>query len=321
MDVVVLGALPPELQAALSARHRLIQDAPDLADAARFQVAVTTSVAGANAATFARLSGLRLLACNGVGLDRIDMKAAAAQGIAVRHTPDAVRADTADSAVALVLATVRRVAEADRFVRAGRWSHGRMTPARRVTGMRAGIVGLGAIGTMIAGKLSGLGLAVSYTGPREKPAPYRFFATIGELAGNSDVLILSCPGGEATRHLVTAGVLRRLGPAGYLVNVSRGTVVDEGALLDALEARSICGAGLDVFAAEPGLDPRFLPLENVVLQPHYAAVTQEARAEMAATILAAIEAFSREAAGLTAPTDLKLVTEGEPHQVTGDDIL
>ena len=282
---MVLGALPPELLATLSTRYALVEQ-PDNA----MTVAVTTSMAGADAAAMDRMPALRLIACNGVGLDRIDMAEAARRGIIVRHTPDAVRTDTADAAVALLYATVRRVAEADRFVRAGRWGPERLPPSRRVTGMAVGVVGLGAIGAMVAQRLSGLGLSVAYTGPREKPGcGYPYIADIGALAEQSDVLILCCPGGAATAGLVNEDVLRRLGPKGFLVNVSRGSVVNEQALLAALEAGGIAGAGLDVFAQEPALDARFLALQNVVLQPHYAAVTQEARAEMAATLLAAID--------------------------------
>lgn len=289
-ELLVLGALPPELRTALQARYALVEDGPTAGDLARFRVAVTTSMAGADAKAMARLPGLRLIACNGVGLDRIDMAEAARRGIQVRHTPDAVRTDTADAAVALLFATVRRVAEADRFVRAGCWGKERMTPSRRVSGMAAGVVGLGAIGTLVAQRLAGLGLDVAYTGPREKPGcGWPFVPGIEALAERSDVLVLCCPGGEGTRGLVSAEVLRRLGPDGFLVNVSRGSVVDEPALLAALEAGGIAGAGLDVFAEEPALDPRFRALENVVLQPHYAAVTREARAEMAATLLAAID--------------------------------
>ncbi len=290
MDVVVLGAIPPELRAALSARFTLIEDggAAGVADVTAVRAAVTTSMVGADAATMARLPGLRLIACNGVGLDRIDMDAAARRGIVVRHTPDAVRTDTADAAVALLFAVVRRVAEADRFVRAGRWGPERLSPSRRVSGMKAGIVGLGAIGTLIATRLTGLGLQVAYTGPRARPGGWAFMPTLNGLSDWADVLVLSCPGGAATRGLVDAGVLRQLGPDGYLVNVSRGSVVDEAALLDALETGGIAGAGLDVFAREPGLDARFLARENVVLQPHYAAVTREARAEMAATLVQAL---------------------------------
>lgn len=289
-EVLLLGALPPDVQAALSARYALVPDGPEAGALARFRAAVTTSITGADAAAMARLPGLRLLGCMGVGLDRIDIDAAARRGIAVRHTPDAVRTDTADAAVALVFATVRRVAEADRFVRAGRWGTGRMTPSRRVSGMTAGIVGLGHIGAMVARSLSGCGLDVAYTGPRPKPgAGWPFVADLGALAERSGVLVLCCPGGAATRGIVSAEVLRRLGPAGYLVNVARGSVVDEPALLAALESGRIAGAGLDVFAREPGLDARFLALDNVVLTPHYASVTREARGEIAAALLAALD--------------------------------
>ena len=247
---------------------------------------------GADAGVLARLPGLVVLGCMGVGLDRIDLVAAAARGVAVRHTPDAVRTDTADAAVALVFAVLRRVAEADRFVREGRWMGGRMTPSRRVSGRRVGIVGLGHIGALVAARLAGCGLVVAYTGPREKAVPWRFVGSVEDLAGESDVLVLCCPGGAATLGLVSAEVLRRLGPEGYLVNVARGSVVDEGALLAALESGGIAGAGLDVFAAEPGLDGRFLGLENVVLMPHYAAVTVEARGAMGVALVAGLgEAF------------------------------
>ena len=290
-EIVQLGALAAEIKAALADRYSLVEPGLAAGDLARFDAAVTSSMAGADAAAMARLPNLRLLGCMGVGLDRIDLAEAARRGIEVRHTPDAVRTDTADAAVALVYATVRRVAEADRFVRAGRWSAARMSPSRRVTGLRAGIVGLGHIGQAVAKRLSGCGLEIAYTGPRAKPVDWRFVADIGDLAAWSDVLVLCCSGGEATKGLVSAEVLRRLGGEGYLVNVSRGSVVDEAALIEALEAGGVAGAGLDVFAEEPGLDPRFQTFEHVVLMPHYAAVTRESREEMAATLVAAFDAF------------------------------
>ena len=286
-EVLLLAPVPAPLQAALAAHYTVLTEA---ADPARIVAAITTSVGGADADALARLPNLRVLGCLGVGLDRIDTTEAARRGIAVRHTPDAVRTDTADTAIALLYATVRRVAEADRFVRSGRWALGKMTPSRRVSGMKVGVVGLGAIGAMVAQRAAGLGLEVAYSGPRAKPAAWRFEPDLGALAEWCDVLVLCCPGGEATRGLVSAGVLRRLGPAGYLVNVARGSVVDEPALLTALETGAIAGAGLDVFAQEPGLDPRFLPLENAVLMPHHAAVTAQSRAESTATLLAAMAA-------------------------------
>lgn len=284
-EVLLLAPVPPGLRDALAARYSVLTEAPD---PARIVAAITTSVVGADAAAMAKLPALRVLGCMGVGLDRIDMDEAARRGIAVRHTPDAVRTDTADTAVALLYATVRRVVEADRFVRSGQWARGRMTPSRRVTGMRAGVVGLGAIGGLVAQRLTALGLDVAYSGPRVKPVNWRFEPDLGALAEWCDVLVLCCPGGEATRGLISAEVLRRLGPAGYLVNVARGSVVHEAALLTALETRAIAGAGLDVFAQEPGLDPRFLPLDNAVLTPHYAAVTEQSREEITLTLLAAM---------------------------------
>ncbi len=289
--LLVVAAIPPELRAALGAHYDLVEHAAGTS-AKGFQVAVTTSMAGADAALMAALPDLGLIACNGTGLDRIDLPEADRRGILVRHTPDEVVEDTADAAIGLMYAISRRIAEADRFVRAGRWATERMTPSRRVSGKAAGIVGLGRIGAAIACRAAGLGMAVSYTGPRSKPGvPYPFVASIADLADQVDVLILSCPGGDATWHLVDAAVLRRLGPDGILVNVSRGTVVDEDALIAALADGIIAGAGLDVFAREPGLDPRFLTLENAVLQPHYAAVTRETRNAMAQRLLGEVAVF------------------------------
>jgi hydroxypyruvate reductase len=256
------------------------------------RIAVTTSMAGADAAAMERLPDLRLVACQGAGLDRIDLAAAAARGIAVSHTPDVLTEDTADFAIALLYGVARKVVAADRFVRDGRWSRERMAPSSRLHGKRAGIVGLGRIGGAVARRAAGIGMAVSYTGPRAKPGlPYAFLPTVQELAERSDVLVLTCPGGEATRHLVDADILSRLGLGGFLVNIARGTVVHEAALLEALEGNRIAGAGLDVFAAEPGLDPRFLSLENAVLAPHYASLTHETRAAMVGRVLGDIAAF------------------------------
>lgn len=298
-QVLLLAPVPPALREALAARYTVLTDAPD---PARIVAAITTSIAGADAAAMARLPALRVLGCMGVGLDRIDLAEAGRRGIAVRHTPDAVRTDTADSAVALLYASVRRVAEADRFVRSGQWVTRKMTPSRRVTGMRAGVVGLGAIGTLVAQRLGALGLEVAYSGPNPKPVEWRFEPDLGALAEWCDALVLCCPGGAATNGLVSAEVLRRLGPAGTLINVARGSVVDEPALLHALETGAVAGAGLDVFAQEPALDPRFLPLQNVVLMPHYAAVTEQSRAESTATLLAAMaECFGEADEGQARP--------------------
>jgi hydroxypyruvate reductase len=296
--LLAVSQIPPDLRAALAQRYELANYA-DLKGASGeapiapgFNIAVTMGVYGANAALMDKLPDLRLIACNGAGLERIDLAEAKRRGIAVCHTPDELAEDVADCAIALTYAIMRRVVEADRFVRAGRWAKERIAPSRRLAGKTVGVVGLGRIGTLVAMRAEAIGMRVHYLGPRPKPdTPYPFVADIRQLAAEADVLILSCPGGEATRNLVDRHVLERLGPDGYLVNVARGSVVDEAALIAALQDKKIAGAALDVFASEPNLDPRFLALDNVVLAPHSASITHETRAAMLARLLGDIEAF------------------------------
>lgn len=288
--LLAVSQIPPDLRAALTQRYGLADHAGGPAPG--YDVAVTMGVYGVNAALMDRLPDLKLIACNGAGLDRIDLMEAKRRGIAVCHTPDELAEDVADGAIALTYAIMRRIVEADHFVRAGRWSKERMAPSRRLAGKTVGIVGLGKIGRVVAQRAGAIGMHVLYSGPKAKPAvPYPFVANMQELAERSDVLILSCPGGEATRHLVGQAVLEALGPDGYLVNVARGSVVDEAALIAALQERKIAGAALDVFASEPNLDTRFLVLDNVVLQPHSASITYETRAAMLARLLGDIEAY------------------------------
>ncbi len=288
--IVVTAPLPPELKEVLARDNELVA----LADGAMpgLDVAVTTSVGGANDALFARLPDVRLLLCNGTGLENIDLAAARRRGIVVRNTPDEVTDDTADFAIGLIYAVLRRIAEADRFMRAGRWGPERMSPARRVFDRTIGIVGLGKIGKTIARRAAGIGMTVLYTGPRRKPeTSYTYVAGVGDLAAHVDVLVLSCPGGPETHHIVDAEVLRRLGPESVLVNVSRGSVVKEDDLIEALAAKAIGGAGLDVFASEPAFDQRLAGFDSVVLAPHYAAVTRETRYGIAATLAGAAADF------------------------------
>ena len=289
--LLLLSAIPADLRAALAERYPLVEDGAEAAPPA-IRIAVTMALAGAREEQFARLPALRLLVSQGAGLERVDLPAAARRGIAVAYTPDVMTEDVADAAIGLMYAAARRVAEADRFVRDGRWAKERMELGLSLHRKAAGIVGLGKIGQAIARRCAGLGMDVAWTGPRPKPdQPYRYLPDIGALAERSDVLILATPGGADTDRMVDAGVLAALGPRGVLVNIARGSVVDEPALLDALERRGIAGAGLDVFAREPGLDPRFLALDNVVLAPHSASLTVETRQALIARILSDIEAF------------------------------
>jgi hydroxypyruvate reductase len=191
-----------------------------------------------------------------------------------------------------MFAIMRRIVEADRFVRAGRWPKERIPPSTRVAGKTVGIVGLGRIGREIARRAEALNMKVLYYGRRPQPdVGYRYVGEVLDLAGECDVLMLSCPGGEATRNLVDRNVLERLGPRGYLINVARGSVVDEPALLESLRDGTIAGAGLDVFATEPNIDPRFFELENVVLEPHSSSITYETRRAIIDRLLRDLDAF------------------------------
>lgn len=290
--ILLLSAIPADLRAALAERFTLVDDKPAEGPRPGFRIAVTMAVQGAADAQFARLPDLRLLVSQGAGLERVDLPAAARRGIAVAYTPDVMTEDVADAAIGLMYAAARRVAEADRFVRAGRWATERMGLGLSLHRKAAGIVGLGKIGQAIARRCAGLGMDVAWTGPRTKPdQPWPFIPDVRALAERSDVLILAMAAGAGTDRIVDAAVLAALGPRGVLVNIARGSVVDEAALLDALEQRAIAAAGLDVFAREPGLDARFLALDNVVLAPHSASLTVETRAALIARILSDIEAF------------------------------
>lgn len=290
---MLAGNIPLELRRVLESNYDLVARASIAgATAPNFRVAVTTSMDGADVALMDFLPDLRLIACNGAGLERIDLDAARRRGIAVCNTPDAVTEDTADFAIALMYAVSRRLVEADRFVRAGLWKKGKMTPSRRLFDKAIGIVGLGKIGHAIAKRSAALGMRIAYTATREKSdVPYVYVPTVRRLATQSDVLVMACPGGEATRHLVNADTLACLGAGGILINVSRGSVVDESALIHALETDVIAGAGLDVFEREPNVDERLFAFENVVLSPHYASTTHETRVAIAEDLRANIESF------------------------------
>lgn len=227
---------------------------------------------------------LEVISNFGVGYDAIDLDAARARGVIVANSPDLETDDVADTAIALTLDVMRGVSRGDRFVRSGRWGAGPLPPMGvSLKGKVIGIVGLGRIGAAIARRAEAFGMRVLWTGPRAKPtAPWPYLPSVRDLAAEATVLALACPGGQATRNLVDAAVLDALGPRGVLVNVARGSVVDEAALTAALAEGRIAGAGLDVFAAEPAVPEILLEMENVSLQPHSASAsaTAESRSAM-----------------------------------------
>jgi lactate dehydrogenase-like 2-hydroxyacid dehydrogenase len=236
---------------------------------------------GADAELIGRLPRLEIIAGFGVGYDKVDLAAAKARGIVVTNTPGVLTAEVANMGLALLLALARRIVAGDRMVREGRWKGGAtMGPTPGLEGRTAGIVGLGAIGSAVARRLEGFGVAIVYHGPRKKPVAYRHYDDLVAMARDADILILTCPGSPATRHLVDARVLDALGPDGMLINIARGAVVDEKALVKALSEGRLGGAGLDVFADEPRAPEALFALDNVVLQPHVASNTVGTREAM-----------------------------------------
>lgn len=235
---------------------------------------VATGESLVNRALMASLPALEVISVLGVGYDGIDMAAARERGICVTHTPGLSTDDIADFAMALLLAAARQVVNADQFVRRGDWSTGRFPMTRRVSGARLGIVGLGRIGRAVAQRALAFGMEIAYTGRTAKAdAPYRWCSDAQTLAASVDFLVVCASGGADTRALVNADVLAALGPAGVLVNIARGSIVDEDALITALRERQILAAGLDVFCHEPHVPPALLALDNVVLTPHMASTT------------------------------------------------
>ncbi len=246
----------------------------------------TDGHAGASAELMAALPQLEIVGCYGVGVDSIDLDYAREHGVVVTNTPGVLTDDVADMAIALLLDVCRRISAGDRHVRSGQWLEGPMPLTRSLKGKRVGILGLGRIGRAIAERAAAFGCALSYHGPREKPdAPYPYYPDLVEMAGASDYIVVACPGGPATAGIVNRDVLDALGPEGGLVNISRGSVVDEPALVAALQDGRLGSAALDVFASEPNVPEPLLAMESVVLQPHMGSGTVETRAAMGQLVI------------------------------------
>ena len=216
-----------------------------------------------------------------IGVDHIDLAAAKERGIAVTNTPDVLTDDVADIGMALVLAVARRLVTGDRYVREGKWLKANLPLTTKVGGASMGILGLGRIGLAIAKRAEAFGMKIVYHGPRAKPGvAYRYYPDLAEMARDVDYLMVSCPGGAETHNLVSAAVLAALGKKGVVINIARGSVIDEAAMVRMLQDGSLGGAGLDVFVEEPRVPEPLFQLENVVLQPHVGSATHATRAAM-----------------------------------------
>jgi lactate dehydrogenase-like 2-hydroxyacid dehydrogenase len=287
--------------AAFSERYELAghMDKPDPAlipPAARpnVQALITTGSVGASDALMAAFPRLSLICCYGTGYERMDLEAARRRDIMITHGADANAPDVAEMAVGLALATHRRIVRADRMIRRGEWTKripNRFGPISGLTGAKFGILGLGAIGMEIVKRIRGFDVEIGYCNRnRRSDVDFPYFATAVELAAWSDILMVVLRSDASNRHIINAEVLKALGPRGHLINISRGWAVDESALADALRNNVIEGAALDVFDEEPYEGTELLPLENLVMTPHFGGGTEHAQRRMTATVLGNLDA-------------------------------
>jgi len=286
MPVEGIGNVGPGIEKRMRL-HRLWREAdPEAAITAlapRIKaIAAAGHLAVVDAGLMRRLPNLQIVASFGVGYDHVDAKWAGQHGIIVTHTPGVLDEEVADTAFGLMLATVRQLTQAERYLRDGRWLLAPFPLTASLRGRTLGILGLGRIGKVIARRAVAFGLAVVYHGRNpQRGAPYLYYPTLIGMAQACDILMVVAPGGAATKDIINAEVLEALGPNGVLINIARGSLVDETALIEALQNRKILAAGLDVFAHEPNVPAALLALDNAVLLPHVGSASYHTRQAMA----------------------------------------
>ncbi len=288
IEILKVSKLLPFLTDDLYARYTVheLDELQDPSALARVRAIVGGGESRMGAELFDRCPQAKVVSCFGVGYDGVDTQAAVERGIVVGHTPDVLNDEVADLGLGLMLSIARQIPQADQYVRSGRWAQAPFPLQRKLTGARLGLVGMGRIAKAIAHRAQAFSMDIAYTArSRKADLPYDFVPSVKELAARSDFLLAITPGGEGTRGLINAEVLKALGPRGFFINIARGTVADQAALLDALKNGTIAGAGLDVFYDEPRIDPAFFSLPNVVLTPHMASGTLETRRAMADRLL------------------------------------
>jgi lactate dehydrogenase-like 2-hydroxyacid dehydrogenase len=292
-DVLVVWPIRPEQMTELERSYTLhrYDEASDKdaflnGKAASIRAAVTTGGHGFTADLLDKLPNLEVVSSSGVGVDKIDVAACKSRGVPVTNTPDVLNDDVADLAIGLVIACMREMPQGFAYVKSGEWGRqGMMHLTTTLSGKTLGIVGLGRIGHEIADRARAFKMNVAYTGRTKQDVPYDYMPDLLELARRSDVLMLTVPGGAATNGLIGRAELEALGPKSWLINMARGSVVDEPALIAALKEGTIRGAGLDVYWNEPHVDPELAALPNVVFYPHHASGTVETRAAMSQLVV------------------------------------
>jgi lactate dehydrogenase-like 2-hydroxyacid dehydrogenase len=311
-DILITAPLPPFLYEPLKAAYRChdyhqAADKPALLAAEGGSIRGLVQGGGTVTATtlLDALPKLEIISVFGVGYDGVPTAYCRQRGIKVTNTPDVLTDDVADVALALVLMTGRGFVRLNRFAHAGEWEKKSPELTTKLAGRKVGILGLGRIGKAIAERVSAMGMKVAYTGRKPQDVHYEYIADLKALAAAVDFLIVACPGGEATRNIVNAGVLAALGNKGTLINIARGSIVDEPALVAALKAGTIKAAGLDVFADEPHIPAAMMTMDNVVLLPHVGSATRETRQAMGDLCKANLDAWFADKKVLTLIPELK----------------
>jgi lactate dehydrogenase-like 2-hydroxyacid dehydrogenase len=294
-EIMQVSPLPPFMMKALQEAEYTVHDHTHIKDPgalSKVTALIGTGAAKVDKKLLTMLPNVKLIAICGVDYDGVDVAACKEKGIVVTHTPGVLTDDVADLAMGLVLSIGRRIPQADKFVRNGDWVDDQFALVHKVSGARIGIVGMGRIGRSIAQRAAAFDMRISYTCRDAKAdVPHAFYKTATQLAAVVDYLVVAVPGGDGTKNMIDAAVLQALGSKGYLINIARGSVVDQPVLVQALKDKEIAGAALDVFWDEPIIDPELRRLPNVVLTPHIASATVETRQAMAALTLDNLQAF------------------------------
>ena len=295
IDILQTGKLLDTCEAALASRYTVhkLHEQPDPAAWLKANGSRIRAIAGGSvdAKLLAQLPNLEIIANFGVGYDNIDVKAAKAANVRVTNTPDVLNDAVAELAIGLMIALGRRIVVADKFVRAGKWPSTNFGFSSEMTGKTIGILGLGRIGKEIAARAQALKMRVVYYGRHRQPSvPHIFYDNLVDMARDSDWLVIIAPGGKSTEGIVSREVLEALGPEGRLVNVARGTLIDQPAMVELLANGGLGGAALDVFDGEPEVPAELMSLDNVVLSPHHASATRQTRDAMGALLVANLDA-------------------------------
>jgi lactate dehydrogenase-like 2-hydroxyacid dehydrogenase len=296
--VLLMASIYGPMQTLLEASYKVVPYEPhmpkaELAElAAVCEIVVTTGGRGVEAAVMQQLPKLKMVGCFGVGVDAIDLAYCKANGVLVSNTPDVLTEEVADLALALLLASIRRIPQGDQFVRQGQWLKGGMPLTLSLQNMKVGLVGMGRIGQAIAKRALSFNTTIGYQGPRAKAdLNFQYFSTVEALGEWADVIIAACPGGAATQKVISRAALKALGPQGTFINIARGSVVDQEALVELLASGELGAAGLDVFNNEPKVPEALWIMPNVVLMPHVGSGTHATRAAMGQLTLDNVAAF------------------------------